>query len=129
MRSFFRANWRFIVSAAMLPVESLTGQGADGDRAGRGIRLSGMSVAGSHRSRSRRHRSAACRMDHSLGAKGESLDRLLSESLDRLLSERSDFLHQFVQERVPGRRSDPMYFPAAELRRIRCTARRAVRER
>ena len=118
MRSFFICSG---ITAAMLPVESLMGQGAGGNRTGWRTYLSGTSAAGNHRSRSCRRRLAARRMDHSLGAKGESLDRLPGE--------RPDFLHQFVQETVPDRRSDPMYFPAAALRRIRCTARRAAPER
>ena len=40
---------------------------------------------------------AACCMDRSLGVQGERPDQILCE--------RPDFLHQFVQETVPGRKS------------------------
>lgn len=83
--------------------------------------FTGTTVAGNHRTDSCCRHFAACCMDRSLGVQGERPDQILCE--------RPDFLHQFVQETVPGRKSDRTCFPAEVLRQNRCTERRAELER
>lgn len=62
--------------------------------------FTGTTVAGNHRTDSCCRHFAVCCMDRSLGVQGERPDQILCERLD--------FLHQFVQETVPGQeiRSD-----------------------